>query len=169
MIAHIWKSFSNCIVVGMKLVLNSEFPLVIRSGRCQSWHVCMYLDSARAREALKCNTYVTVWYDVRDWVVKLRMKIPVPTIHLHWHILCNKKGNIASAPSGPILEGPAPFIQRRFEHILSLPSLLYLPVTFRDDEHTMAIQREPGQKGINWSNIAVGERVYNVIPFYEIC
>lgn len=23
----------------------------------------------------------------------------------------------------------------------------------------MAIQKEPGQKGINWSNIAVGERV----------
>jgi hypothetical protein len=23
----------------------------------------------------------------------------------------------------------------------------------------MAIQKEPGQKGVNWSNIAVGERV----------
>jgi len=26
-------------------------------------------------------------------------------------------------------------------------------------KHAMAIQKEPGQKGINWSNIAVGERV----------
>lgn len=23
----------------------------------------------------------------------------------------------------------------------------------------MAIQKEPGQKGVNWSNIAVGERI----------
>lgn len=29
----------------------------------------------------------------------------------------------------------------------------------------MAIQREPGQKGINWSNIAVGERVYVISPY----
>lgn len=24
----------------------------------------------------------------------------------------------------------------------------------------MGIQREPGQKGVNWSNIAVGERLF---------
>jgi hypothetical protein len=40
-----------------------------------------------------------------------------------------------------------------FLDLVSFTSFL-LPLT--DDEHTMAIQREPGQKGVNWSNIAIG-------------
>lgn len=49
------------------------------------------------------------------------------------------------------------------EHTISLPSLLtffpFLPGHPPATKHAMAIQKEPGQKSINWSNIAVGERV----------
>jgi hypothetical protein len=50
-------------------------------------------------------------------------------------------------------------------HSLSATLHRYSPRTFRSSSSsTMGIQREPGQKGVNWSNIAVGEHIFASCP-----